>query len=229
MTSLVAIEGIDGVGKTKAQTYILNRLESEQRAHPGALLSCGITVIGGSQEVEALTHIAKTSTIMPPSRAAIMAAAHVEAEFWLGHLMASGYKIVVADRWEASFAAYQSIDLNVGFDEAYTLLGTFKNPLHRMMEYDVQTYVLDMDPYRLNYEPTDQIEKRGRQYMSKVRENYWQLAEQYDNIHIIEHAHTDEALERLYQQVRNNIADYLASIPPKPEPDITDNTDTEEF
>ena len=198
----IAIEGIDGVGKTTQVERLAARIEAAGRQ------VWRVREPGGTGLGERLREILLArGELSPTPRAELllfMAARAQLCETVIRPELATG-KVVLADRFLASSVAYQGGGLGLPVEEiaavgAFAVAGCKPH----------LTLLLDLDPRaaaqrRSGNQGDDRIEVRGRDYQSRVRESFLAQA-RAGSLTLVAAAGTpDEVAARVWEHVHDHL------------------------
>lgn len=194
----IAIEGIDGVGKTTQVERLAARIEATGRK------LWRVREPGGTALGERLREILLARDELAPTPRTelllFMAARAQLCERVIGPELAMG-KVVLADRFLASSIAYQGGGLGLSVDEIADV-GAFAIAGCRPQ----LSLLLDLDPRaaaqrRPGIPPGDRIESRGHEYLTRVRESFLAQA-RTGALVVVDAAGTPEAVAgRIWEHV----------------------------
>lgn len=163
---LVALEGVDGSGKSTQARILAESLGALLTFEPGA------TELG-----QALRHLVLDPAHAPDVRteALLLAADRAQHVAQIVRPALDAGRLVVTDRFSASTLAYQGYGRGIPIDELRRLVDWATGGL----EPDL-TVVVDIDPplarRRLAHQKTDRLERLDEEFFSRVRNGYLELA-----------------------------------------------------
>jgi dTMP kinase len=166
---LIALEGIDGCGKSTQARMLAARLGALLTFEPGA------TALGTS--LRTLVLGADQAAVAPPAEALLMAADRAQHVAEVVRPALDGGSWVVTDRYSASMAAYQGYGRGLDLDELDRLSQWATGGLAADL-----TVLVEVDPAlgqaRLDGSPGDRMEQQGVGFLDRVATGYRQLADQ---------------------------------------------------
>lgn len=167
---LITLEGIDGSGKTT----LIRHLQQVWKDYPIITVrEPGGTLI--SEKIRAMLLDVENRHITPRTEAFLYAAARSQVVEQLIRPSLQAGKLVLADRYLDSTIAYQGYGRGLDLQFLHTL-----NQLCTGGLLPDATLLLDIDPHqgqlRRQQEAADRLEKEGRDFQTRVREGYLQLA-----------------------------------------------------
>jgi dTMP kinase len=165
---LIALEGIDGCGKSTQAKLLSARLDALLTFEPGA------TGLGAS--LRRLLLEPGQPTVSPGAEALLMAADRAQhvAEVVQPTLDAGTW--VVTDRFSASTLAYQGFGRGLDLDDLDQLIGWATRGLVPDLNVLIEVPVDVAATRRTGSD--DRFEEEGRQFQQRVAEGYRQLAEE---------------------------------------------------
>jgi dTMP kinase len=206
----IAIEGLDGVGKSGVVKYLKDKIEKE--------LGKEVLIVrepGGTPVAELLRKIHKGEYFETESDELtvhtelllLFAARSQNIKHNIEPALAAG-KIVIADRFYLSTQAYQGYGLNAGLMELINTLientVTVHPDLHILLDAPIET-ILERREGRDNH-LGDRIERRGIEFFQRAANGFKRLAKYRTDVIIISAIETEINVQ---QNVYNTIVKYL--------------------
>lgn len=199
----IAIEGIEGAGKSTAIQHIKNFLQTKGVEY------IDVREPGGTEVAESIRNILKAhynnELVFPETEVLLLYAARMQLVNTVIKPALANNTWVICDRHDLSTIAYQSGGRGLSEEFIYTI----KQSVLQDFTYDICIY-FDVEP-SIGLERArsrgklDRIEQESIDFFANIRNKYLELASKYDNIYTID-ANKNEG------QVKTDLIDLLTEL-----------------
>ena len=177
----IVLDGPDGCGKS-TQTKLLVQWLSKQGVEVEVFRDPGTTQIG--EKIREI--LLDTAHKGMSTRTELLLYMAARSQLWTEKIKPAlqQHKCVILDRWVSSTCAYQGFAGGFGVDEVIAIAG---DCLERV--WPDLTIILDVDAETASSrlgKNLDRMEQKGKEYHSKVRQGFWEMAEKKENVVVVD-------------------------------------------